>query len=67
MADIKSSKTKIDDNMMINVTPNSFEVAMSQKSSAELALQKAKQREKEIINNGGRFVKRGIRAYVLTR
>lgn len=55
------------DDLVINANPNSLEMIQRERLSAIEVLQKAKQREKEIINNGGRFIKRGIRAYVLTR
>lgn len=43
----------------------SFEYQNKQKLSAEEALIKAKQREKEILTNGGRYIQSGVRAYVL--
>lgn len=43
----------------------SFEYQNKQKLSAEEALEKAKQREKEILTNGGRYIQSGVRAYVL--
>lgn len=58
---VKKDDGVIDRNIM------SFEYLNKQKLTAEQALTKAKQREKEVLSNGGRYIQHGVRAYVLKR
>ncbi len=65
---INKSKIKKEvkkDDLIIHRNILSFERKNDEKLSAIEALQKAKELEKKSINNGAKFVKYGIRAYVL--
>lgn len=53
------------DDLIINNAVNSFEVNQNERDKAISALLKAKERESNLIKQGKRYVKTGIRAYTL--
>lgn len=53
------------DDLIINNAVNSFEVNQNERDRAISALLKAKERESNLIKQGKRYVKTGIRAYRL--
>lgn len=61
-----SKKTVKKDDLVINANPNSHEMIQKERLTAIQALERAKKREQEILSNGGRYVKSGIRAFVLS-
>lgn len=59
-------KKKVDkDDLIINNTVNSFEVNQNERYKAISALLKAQEIESNLIKQGKRYVKTGIRAYTL--
>lgn len=61
-----SKKKAKKDDLVINANPNSHEMIQKERLTAIQALERAKQREQEILSRGGRYVKSGIRAFVLS-
>lgn len=55
------------DDLVVNSSPDSYETKKRQQLTAEEALKRAKEHEQQLLNNGAKYIKNGIRAFVLTK